>query len=437
MTMSETDQDSELPFAAGNGIVDRRWFLKAAALGAAAAVTPAVAPRAFATPVGAGQPEWLLEPGAPTAEYGQPARFELGRVKRYVTPVEELPGQTIAVVARTPLDRLHGIYTPGGLHFDVNHHGIPDIAPDRHELVIHGMVERPLKFSTERLDRYPTISRSYFLECSGNSARLWKEEPDPMHLAALHGLLSGSEWTGVPLAILLNEAGASATAKWVIAEGADSGSLSRSIPMHKALDDSMIALYQNGERLRPGQGYPMRLLNPGFEGNTNVKWVRSLRVTDRPAFTRFETARYTELMPDGKALQFTLAMDVKSVITRPSNSSAPLQRGLYEITGLAWTGNGRIDRVEVSADGGTSWAEAEIQEPVLPRMLTRFRIPWRWNGAPSVLQSRATDETGRVQPTREALLEARGRLKRPGTYHFNGIQSWGVSPDGEVRHVYA
>ena len=329
---------------------------------------------------------------------------------------------------------MHGTITPGGLHFEVNHHGIPDIDPDQHELIIHGMVRQPIKLDINSLANYPTETHCYFLECSGNSGRLWGQEPTSAYLDGTHGLLSGSEWTGVPLATLLDEAGLQSGAKWVIAEGSDSGSLSRSIPIDKALDDSMIALYQNGERLRPGQGYPMRLFNPGFEGNISVKWVRSLRVSDKPAMTRFETANYTDLMPDGRALQFSLGMDVKSVITRPSNATRLPKKGVYEVTGIAWSGNGRITKVEVSADGGRTWAEAALQDPVLPKMLTRFRIPWEWQGGPAVLQSRAVDEAGRVQPTRTELMAARGNKSR---YHFNGIHSWGVGEDGGIKHVYA
>jgi sulfane dehydrogenase subunit SoxC len=421
---------------AGNGLLDRRALLKLATMGSVAGLAAGRARAAFADPVGADQPEWLLAPGLPTEEYGRPSHFELERVRRQVV-LRPSGGQTIPVLSFTPHDLLHGTHTPSGLHFEINHHGIPDIDPKRHELVIHGMLERPLKLDLERLDRYPTVTHDYFVECAGNSFSLWDDEPLKATLARTHGLLSGSEWTGVPLAVLLDEAGVQPGAKWIVAEGADSGSLSRSVPIEKALDDSLIALYQNGERIRPGQGYPMRFFNPGFEGNTNVKWVRSLRVTDRPAMTRFETSRYTDLMPDGKALQFTLEMEVKSVITRPSNSMKLKEPGYYEIAGLAWTGAGRIRRVEVSADAGRTWGDALLQEPVSPKMTTRFRMPWRWDGGPAILQSRATDETGRVQPTRQALIAARGRAPRQGRYHFNGIHSWGVLPGGEIRHVYA
>ncbi len=419
-----------LPRAAGNGLLDRRLFMRSLAAGAAGAASGI----AFAQPVSEGQPEWMLTPGATTDEYGTRSRFEVERTKRFTVPPGGWGSTGRSIAAFTPHHLTHGTITPSGLHFEVNHHGIPDIDPDRHALIIHGMVKRPIKISVSALANYPTETHGYFLECSGNSGRLWGDEPTPATLDITHGLLSGSEWTGVPLSILLDEAGADPKAKWIVAEGGDSGSVSRSVPMDAALHDSMIALYQNGEHLRPGQGYPIRLLNPGQEGNTNIKWLRSIHVTDRPAMTRFETSTYTDLMPDGKALQFSLAMEVKSVITRPSNADSLPKKGVYEVTGIAWSGKGRITRVDVSADGGRTWAEAALQEPIQSKMLTRFRIPWEWNGGPAVLQSRAVDETGRVQPTRTELIAARGKA---GRYHFNGIHSWGVADDGSIQHVYA
>ncbi len=421
---------ADLPRVAGNGLLDRRFFMKTLALGAAGAA-PGLA---FAQPVGEGQPEWVLAPGATTDDYGTRSRFEVERTKRFTVPPGGWGSTGRSIAAFTPHHLMHGTITPAGLHFEINHHGIPDIDPERHELVIHGMVKRPIKLTVDALANYPTETHCYFLECSGNSLRLWGDEPIQARLDITHGLLSASEWTGVPLSLLLDEAGVEGGAAWIIAEGGDSGAMSRSVPLDAALDDSMIAFFQNGERLRPGQGYPMRLLNPGQEGNTNVKWIRSIRVTDKPAMTRFETSTYSDLMPDGKALQFSLAMEVKSVITRPSNADILPKRGVYEITGLAWSGSGKITRVDVSADGGKTWAEAVLQEPVLSKMLTRFRIPWQWDGGPAVLQSRAVDETGRVQPTRRALIAARGKA---GRYHFNGIHSWGVGEDGSLTHVYA
>jgi len=290
------------------------------------------------------------------AEYGQPASAEQARTVRQVLPPGRR-GATVNTVAFTPLERLHGIYTPSGLHFNVCHHGIPQVDPDRHALIIHGMVEHPTQFNLEALERYPSVSRSHFIECSGNSAALWNSEATNLSLTISHGLLSGSEWTGVRLSTLLDEVGVDARARWIIAEGADSGAMSRSIPIEKALDDSLIALYQNGERLRPDQGYPMRLLNPGFEGNTHVKWLRSLRVTDQPDMSRFETANYTELMPDGKAMQFTLPIDVKSVITRPAGGGQLKTPGFFELSGLAWSGGGSVARVDFN--GIHSWSVTE------------------------------------------------------------------------------
>ena len=418
----------DLQHVAGNGLLDRRLFVRTLAFGAASTASGIT----LADPVSKGQPEWMKVPGSTAVEYGEPSRFELERTRRTTSPIN--PARGISGGARTPHHLMHGTITPGGLHFVVSHHGIPDIDPDKHELVIHGMVRQPIKLSLDAIENYPTESHLYFLECSGNSGRLWAKEPSDGDVALIHGLLSASEWTGVPLSTLLDEVGLDPDAKWLIVEGGDSGSLSRSIPIDKALDDTLIVLYQNGERLRPGQGYPMRLFTPGFEGNSSIKWVRSIRAADQPAMSRFETANYTDLMPDGIALQFSLAIDVKSVITRPSNSTSLRKKGVYEVTGLAWSGNGLIKKVEVSADGGMTWAEAALQDPVQPKMLTRFRIPWEWQGAPAVLQSRAYDEAGRIQPTRKELIAARGRNNR---YHFNGIHSWGVTENGEIKHIYA
>lgn len=418
--------------AAGNGLMSRRLFLNSAIAGGASLAT---AGNAFAQEavVGEGQEEWTLMPGDDLPEYGDVSRYEKGRVKRFVAPPTGLA--TASLSGRTPLHLLHGTITPSGLHFEVTHHGIPDIDPDRHEMVIHGMVKKPFKWNVEQLENYPTVSRQYFLECSGNTRVNWADpKPDQNFMYMTHGLVSGSEWTGIPLSTLLDECGVSPDAKWIIAEGADSGSLARSIPIDKALDDTMVAIYQNGERLRPSQGYPMRILNPGFEGNVSIKWVRSLYVTDKPVMSRFETSKYTDKLHDGKSLQFSLEMDVKSVITRPSNALSLEKRGMYEITGLAWSGRGKIAKVEVSADGGRTWAEAMLEGPIQSKMLTRFRIPWMWEGRPAILQSRAIDEFGRVQPSRKALLAARGRQ---AYYHYHAIHSWSVNARGAVRHVFA
>ena len=251
---------------------------------------------------------------------------------------------------------------------------------------------------------------------------------------AIHGLLSCSEWTGLPLAVLLNEAGVDAGAKWLLAEGADAAGMSRSIPLSKALDDTLIALYQNGERLRPEQGYPLRLVLPGWEGNMSVKWLHRLKLTDGPTHTKDETSKYTDLMRDGKARQFTFEFGVKSVITQPSGGMTMQGPGLYELTGLAWSGAGRVAKVEVSSDGGATWRDAMLQAPVLSKSLTRFRLPWNWNGAPAMLQSRATDEKGNVQESRSAWNALYSPANR---YHNTMIQTWAVNADGSVKNVYA
>jgi sulfane dehydrogenase subunit SoxC len=411
--------------AAGNRILSRRIFLEGAAVSGAAGVG---VPSALAEPLTI--QSWMKEPGAGFTGYGQPSRFEAKVVRVFTTA----PGTTGTGASRTPHHLLNGTITPNGLHFERHHSGIPDIDPETHRLLIHGLVKRPLVFSLEALARYPLVSRIAFIECGGNSGALYQKDPVAAGVQALHGLVSGSEWTGVRLADLLDEAGVDPKAQWILAEGADAAGMSRSVPMAKAMDDAIIALYQNGERIRPSNGYPLRLLLPGYEGNMNVKWLRRVKVTEGPTMTKDETSKYTISLPDGKALQFVFPVEAKSVITHPSPGLAMKGAGVYEISGLAWSGYGKISKVDVSADGGKSWAPAALQEPVLAKALTRFRAAWRWNGGPAILQSRASDESGYVQPTRAALIADRGIRT---IYHFNGIASWAVGENGEVRHVYA
>jgi sulfane dehydrogenase subunit SoxC len=286
------------------------------------------------------------------------------------------------------------------------------------------------------------VSRVAFFECGGNSAPLFSKEPIQANVQALHGLVSCAEWTGVMLSTLLEETGIDPKAKWFIAEGADAPHMSRSVPLKKAMDDAMIALYQNGERLMPANGYPMRLLLPGYEGNMNVKYLRRIKLVEEPAMSFWESKHYAQILPNGKAYQFYLLQEVKSFITQPSPGMTLKEPGLYEISGIAYSGAGRISKVMVSADGGRSWAEAALQEPVLSKAFTRFRMPWRWDGGAAILQSRAWDEAGNVQPTRAEFVAKRGELKAvpPVTaflnQHFNAITSWAVDRTGEVTHVY-
>lgn len=400
----------------------RREFLtRAAALGAAAIPVAAKAEDAI--------PAWTKQQGRPilSPAYGQPSRHEAGVVR---TALPDSPTPT-ASASFTPLQNLHGIITPSGLVFERHHAGVPDIRPAQHRLLVHGLVDKPLVFTMDDLLRFPSVSRIHFLECSGNGQIEWTGKGDTVQRT--HGLLSCCEWTGVPLSTILDEAGIDPRASWLLAEGADAAAMTRSVPMERALDDALLVYAQNGEMLRPEQGYPLRLLLPGLEGNISVKWLRRLKAAQAPFMTREETSKYTDLLPDGTAWQFTLAMEAKSVIVRPSGTQQ-LTSGPMEIFGFAWSGRGSIRRVEVSTDGGLGWRDARLQEPVLPKCLTAFRLPWRWQGAPAVLQSRATDSTGYVQPTREALIDARGLRSY---YHFNGVHGWKVGIDGKVENYRA
>ena len=427
-----------LEAAAGNGLIDRRALLGRGAMIAGAMGVGLGSPAAAgAEPLT--EESWSLEFGDRTTPYQVPSKFEAKVVRTLSNPKHEMRNSH----SRTPHHLLEGTTTPNGLHFTINHGGIPSIDPDKHQLVIHGLVKRPLEFTLETLSRYPMISRTTFVECGGNSAPMFSPEPLQETVQALHGLASCAEWTGVKLSTLLEETGIDPRAKWLIAEGADSPRLSRSVPMKKALDDAMIVLYQNGERLMPGNGYPMRLLLPGYEGNMNVKFLRRIKLVEQPAFSMYEARTYSPILPSGKAYQFYFLQEVKSFITYPSHGHALKGPGLYEISGIAYSGTGRIEKVMVSADGGQSWAQAALQEPVLSKAFTRFRLPWRWNGGPATLQSRAWDESGEVQPTRAEFIVARGELPKPPpvlgflNQHYNSITSWGVGSNGEVKHVYA
>ncbi len=420
--------ESDSAAAASSGLLDRRLFLRSglrwsAALSAAPLIATADDPVID-------RPPTTLTPGQPFSNYGQPSAQE-NRVIRWISPNRVVAGNG---VSWTPLHDLEGTITPSGLHFERHHNGVPQIDAAAHRLAIHGLVQQPLQFSIDALKRYPQRSRICFVECGGNSNSSWNEVPLQTRAGYLHGLASNSEWTGVPLRHLLDEAGVDPKARWLVLEGADAIAMNISLPLEKAMDDCLLALYQNGERLRPEQGYPLRLVVPGWEGVLNVKWLSRIELSAEPVMSRNETSRYTELQPDGRARQFTHVMDVKSLITTPSPGQLLPEKSLYELRGLAWSGRGKVKKVEVSADGGTSWRRAELQGPVLPTAFTRFRIPWRWDGRPAILQSRAFDETGAVQPTRDKLVALRGRA---GYFHYNAIVSWAVNGEGELSHVYA
>ena len=421
----------------GNGLLDRRAFLRGGAAMAAGLSGYALAESAAAELL-ADDP-WSKAPGTLVPAYGAPSQYEKNAVRTLSNP----HGEPRTQHARTPHHLLNGTFTPNGLHFVISHAGDPAIDPEKHRLLIHGLVKRPLVFTLEALARYPMVSRMTFVECGGNSAPLFSKDPIQANVQALHGLAACAEWTGVMLSTLLEETGVEPTAKWLIAEGGDAPALSRSVPVGKALDDAIIALYQNGERLMPSNGYPMRLLLPGWEGNMNVKWLRRIKLVAAPAMSYFEARTYAPILPGGKAYQFYFLQEVKSFITHPSPGLKLRGPGFYEVSGVAYSGDGRISKVMVSADGGKSWAPAALQEPVLSKAFTRFRVPWRWNGGPAVLQSRAWDEAGNVQPTRAQIVAHRGETRTvpPATafpsQHYNGVTSWAIDGKGEVAHVYA
>ncbi len=424
--------DQELETVAGNGLINRRHLL---GLGLAG-MGVAVANSALAADAGMRLeiPVWSKSPGPGASGYGGRSSYA-GQFQRMAgNPNPIYPG---GGASRSPLQHLQGTITPNGLHFERHHAGIPDIDPSRHKLVINGLVRQPLVFSYEDLLKYPMVSKIYFLECSGNSGALWgangADAPDGT-AQSIHGLVSCAEWTGIPLSTLLDEAGVDPQAQWISAVGADAASMGRSVPMDRAMDDVMVALYQNGEPVRPGQGYPMRLLVPGCEGNISVKWLTQIKLTRAASQFRDETSKYTDTQPDRLSRQFTLPMGTKSLITSPSGQMSLHRQGLYQINGIAWSGRGSIRRVEVSADGGQTWADALLDDQHAHKALARFRIPWQWTGGSAILQSRATDSQGNVQPTRTGLINEVGIL---GRYHFHGIQSWSVNSAGKVRNVFA
>ena len=425
--MSEQTTDKRVRAAS------RRHFLQAgAALASGSAMAGFAGTNALAVSdsnLPPSVPEWMKAPGDPTGSqpYGAPSVHEQGVVRN----ISKTLPQYVSAASRTPLQELDGIITPNGLFYERHHGGVPTIDPAEHRLMLHGMVDRPLVFTMEDIRRFPSQSRIHFIECSGNPVYT---KPYGKTASDLVGLVSCAEWTGVPLKTVLDEAGLQAGARWIVAEGADAAALTRSIPIEKCLDDAMLVYSQNGERLRPQQGYPLRLLLPGFEGNMNVKWLRRLKVTAELAYSREETAKYTDPMPDGTSREFTFIMEAKSIITRPSGGQKLIARGFHQITGLAWSGHGTIKRVEVSVDGGAGWQAAELQEPVLTRALTRFRLPWHWDGRPAMIQSRAIDETGYIQPTLAELVAVRGLNS---FYHNNAIWPWRIDANGEVSNGQA
>jgi len=380
-----------------------------------------------------GMPEtdWDKGVGGAVADttYGQPVAAQSDMKRRMVA---WLTRDQTSSISFTPLQYQTGIITPSGVFFERYHAGRVDVDADKHRLMIHGMVDRPMIFTMDDIKRLPAESHIHFIECPANGGMEWRGA-QLNSLQYTHGMIGCAEWTGVKLSVLLGMTGLQKSAKWILVEGADGSHLTRSIPIEKALDDILLVYGQNGELLRPEQGYPLRLVVPGWQGNVNVKWIRRIKVGDQPWFTHEETSKYTELRGDGHAYGFTWPIFSKSVITFPC-PEMPIKSGggVYEIRGLAWSGNGKIKQVDVSFDGGVNYVRAKLQEPVLTKALTRFTCEWRWDGKPALIQSRAMDETGYVQPTQAELRAIRGSN---GVYNNNAIQTWEVKADGSVNNV--
>ena len=412
----------------------RRDFLRKAFLTASAAMAaPAVARAAVeGDPAILELPQWSTTLGLPVATnpYGMPSKYERGLQRRESPGLTRVGGSSVAF---TPLQGLFGIITPSGLHFERHHQGWHDVDPSRHRLMINGLVRTNVVFTMDDLMRLPSVSRIHFIECGANTGMEWGNVAVPT-VQYSHGMLSCSEFTGVPLKDILDMCGADyKKGRFVLAEGADGSSMTRTIPMELIESGEVLVAYgMNGEMLRPENGYPLRLVVPGVQGVSWVKWLRRIEVGDKPWGAKDEAVHYMDLMPDGLHRQYTSVQECKSVITTPSGGQLLLDKGFYNISGMAWSGRGKVTRVDVSTDGGINWRQARLETPVLSKAVTRFNIDWVWDGKPAILQSRAVDETGYVQPSYGQLRAARGTKS---IYHNNAIQSWKVVESGEVSNV--
>jgi sulfane dehydrogenase subunit SoxC len=417
---------------------ERRGFLRKSFMAASAALASGTAFAQAAQKDGfEGDPNILVPTKAATTlgnpvatnPYGQPSKYETTLLRRESPGLTRVSG---ASVAFAPLQGLFGIITPNGLHFERHHQGWQDIDPSTHRLMINGLVKNPKVYTMDDLMRLPSVSRMHFIECGANTATEWGNVAVPT-VQYTHGMLSCCEFTGVPLSVLLDDCGFDPkNGKYVLAEGGDGSAMTRTIAMERALDDVIVAWGMNGEMLRPENGYPLRLVVPGVQGVSWVKWLRRIEVGDMPWATKDEADHYIDLMPDGQHRQYTSIQECKSVITSPSGGQILLDKGFNNITGLAWSGRGKIKRVDVSVDGGRNWRTARLETPVLTKCLTRFNIDWVWDGAPAILQSRAIDDTDYVQPKISQLREVRGTKS---IYHNNAIQSWKIADSGEVTNV--
>jgi sulfane dehydrogenase subunit SoxC len=415
----------------------RRDFLRKGFLAAGAALAAPLAARASeGDPAILKLPEWTTSLGQPVAArpYGIPSQFESQVIRRESPGLARVGG---ASVSFAPLQSMFGIITPSGLHFERHHQGWHDIDPSRHRLMVNGsddtLLKKPKVYTMDEVMRLPSVSRIHFIECGANTGLEWGNVAVPT-VQYTHGMLSGSEFTGVPLRLLLDDCGVDyRKARYVLAEGADGSSMTRTIAMEMVESgEVLVAWGQNGEMLRPENGYPLRLVVPGVQGVSWVKWLRRIEVGDRPYATKDEAVHYIDLLPSGLHRQYSSIQEAKSVITTPSGGQMLLDKGFYNVSGLAWSGRGKIRQVDVSVDGGINWRTARLEGPVQNKALTRFNIDWVWDGKAAILQSRAIDETGYVQPTYGQLRAVRGTKS---IYHNNAIQSWKVIESGEVSNV--
>ena len=408
--------------------LSRRKFLAGASAGIAGSV---VASAAMADTLADVPPR---EVGADLSGHSERSKFvrieripEAGPGQRHVDPGD-------AINSKTPLDKLIGVITPSDLHYERSHAGVPEIDPAKHRLLLHGMTQRQLVLTVDELKAMPSISRMAFIECTGNGWENWKKADENLTVQNTHGLVSTNEWTGVPLRYLLDLIGGDAEARWMLAEGGDAAGVARSIPLtDEIMDEAFVAYGQNGEPLRPAHGFPIRLIMPGLEGNLNIKWLRRLKFGDQPWMTRWETARYTQLLANGKARQFQLRMETNSVITSPSGMMV-IRPGYNRITGLAWSGHGKIAKVEISTDGAQTWKQARLSDAVLPKAQTRFQTDWIWDGGATKISSRSTDDKGNVQPDRASFIALMGTN---ALFHYNAQQTWSIDAAGRVRNALA
>jgi sulfane dehydrogenase subunit SoxC len=422
-----TSRNDNAPEPSDRDAVSRRRFLTASAgVGASALAGRALADTLADVPA--------REVGAAMSAHSERSKYvQIGRIPEAGPGMRNVDPSN-AINAKTPLNKLVGVITPSDLHYERSHSGAPDLDPAKHRLLIHGMVKKALVLTVHDLKAMPSVSRIHFIECTGNGWENWKKADENLTVQNTHGLISTNEWTGVPLKFLIDLVGTDRRSTWMLAEGGDAAGVARSIPLtDEIMNEAIVAYGQNGEPLRPAHGFPIRLIVPGCEGNMNIKWLRRLKFGDQPWMTRWETARYTQLLANGKAMQFQLRMETNSVITSPSGMME-IRPGNNHITGLAWSGHGKIEKVEISTDGSKTWREAQLNHPVLPKAQTRFQLDWEWDGQPTKIVSRSTDEKGNVQPDRRSLIEQMGTN---ALFHYNAQQTWSIDTSGRVRNVLA